>query len=313
MVRVSAKTWTLTSCRKLEVILHADTASQQRHEDCPPTDMLRCLLVLPLAALCLLPNSALAQEAFFYDEALKWEDFGVGSWKLVRLYRETLDEKGMVESVSIDDTKSTLVDVSESGCTIKAEVTVEVAGRRFSADPKYFQKSWDVSQASQEVVVGERGVKITGQVYPTDLRTILTRGKDANQKSLVYYSNQVSPYVLRMETKTSDTDGKATYDSLLEVVAVDMPHKVLSEIKTTSHVRILEKMHSTGREKLTVELHCTDVPGWVISHTSKVIDTKQNGRVLERTTLELLDYEARFPEPRKSVMRRRGLRRNRRK
>jgi hypothetical protein len=69
-------------------------------------------------------------------------------------------------------------------------------------------------------------------------------------------------------------------------MAIDMPSKVLTEIKSTSHVRV---MHQQGKAStLTLEVHAADVPGGVVSHTSK--ETDETGRVVRRSTLELLDY-----------------------
>lgn len=217
-----------------------------------------------------LGQSVLASE-FAFDDSAKWANFGEGSWKLVRVYKETLDDKGTVESVSIDETKSTLVEVTEEGYTIRADVVIEVAGRRFEAEPQYFKKHWHGKNADRSIQIqdtGEGEVKITGQLYPTQVREILVQGKDSKRRSIVYYSDDVAPYVLRMETTgTNVKSEKTSFNSVVEVIAVDMPHRVLSEIKTASHVQTSEQRHSSGEEKVTVEVQCVGVPGWVIAST----------------------------------------------
>jgi hypothetical protein len=275
----------------------------------------RSFFLLFITSFCLVP-SAFASE-FAFDDSAKWADFGVGSWKLVRVYKETFDEKRTIVSVSIDETKSTLVDVTEEGYTIRADVVIEVAGKRLTAAPTYFKKYWHSNTADGSVKMqdaGERDVKITGRLYPTQVHKIWVQGKDSKTHSTVYYSDDVAPYVLRMETTGTDVKSqKTSFNSVVEVIAVEMPHKVLSEIKTASHVQTSEQHHSSGEERVTVEIQCPSVPGWVIAHSSKRVN-KKDDRVVERTTLELLDYEA-LPVQTKSdplVTRRRGrLRRNR--
>ena len=277
--------------------------------------LFRSLPILVGAAITLSCATSYAQADFADSEGAKWRDFGIGSWKLVRVYKEVFDEKGNIESSSIDETRSTLVKLTDEGYTIKADVTVEVAGRRLQAEPQYFEKSWSGQNGNDELVIqqaGERGVKITGRVYPTSIHEILLRGQGSKRHSTVFFSGDVAPHVLRMETSVTDPTGKKTRaDSVVEVIALDMPFRVLSEIKSTSHVRIWEQLHTSGREKLTVEIHCPDVPGWVVSHTSKVLD-KEEDRVVERTTLELLDYETLVTESRQPVVTRRRGRRARR-
>ena len=102
----------------------------------------------------------------------------------------------------------------------------------------------------------------------------------------------------------------------MDVVSVEMPHKVLSEIKATSHIRIREKLHATGGEAITVEVQCPDVPGWVVSRSTKLLD--KDARVVQRTTLELVDFDAKPTEPQVAAKppkgeRARDRRRNKRK
>ena len=182
------------------------------------------LLLLMVASLCPL-SSGVAQDDFSYDEDAKWVDFGVGSWKLVRVYKDTLNGRGVVESTSTEETKSTLFDVNDDGYTVMVEVTVEVAGKRFAADPKYLKKHWNGKNVNKLVVVKEveeENVEITGRRYPTRVRNILIHGKESKRKSKVYYSSDVAPYVLRMETTaTFAANEKKNFDSLVEVIAVE--------------------------------------------------------------------------------------------
>ena len=134
--------------------------------------------------------------------------------------------------------------------------------------------------------VGDAGVFINGSKVPCEVRQITVNGEEGKRVITVHYSQRIAPYVLRRETTAIDTDGKPTdVTSQVDVVAVDMPFKVKGEQKTCSTVRVI---HQQGKASiLTIEFHCPEIPGAVVSHTSK--ETDESGRVIRRSTLELVD------------------------
>ena len=102
-----------------------------------------------------------------------WDRFGIGSWKLVRVYTETLGENGDVESVSIADTKTTLDRADEEGFVLRVEATVEVAGKRFMAEPKTIAYGDHGELQGQKVEVKKLGnglLEICGHEYETNSR-----------------------------------------------------------------------------------------------------------------------------------------------
>jgi hypothetical protein len=118
-------------------------------------------------------------------------------------------------------------------------------------------------------------------------------GDGTKKVSTIHHSPQVAPYVLKQRTEAVDAAGKTVkYESLAEVIAIDMPHQVLSEVKSSSHVRTVNKQ-ADGATAITVEVHCTDVPGGVVAHSSKEI--APTGRLIRRSTLELIEYQASTP------------------
>jgi hypothetical protein len=219
-----------------------------------------------------------------------WGQFKIGSWKRVRTLTETLDEKGAVASTSTTETTTKLVDVDPEGYTLRIDVVVEVAGKRFTAQPQIVRRGFHGEAEGQNVSfkrTGAAGLTINGVKIPCEVQQITVDHENGKRITVVHYSERHAPFVLRRETTTLDNAGKPTdVQSQVDVVAFDMPHKVLAEVKPTSHVRI---MHQQGKAStLTLEVHCTDVPGGVVSHTSKESD--ESGRVIRRSTLELLDY-----------------------
>ena len=49
---------------------------------------------------------------------------------------ETLDEHGQVVSTNSADTTTTLVDIDNDGVTLEIQTCMEVAGKRFQAEPQ---------------------------------------------------------------------------------------------------------------------------------------------------------------------------------
>jgi hypothetical protein len=92
---------------------------------------------------------------------------------------------------------------------------------------------------------------------------------------------------LRSETKVVDGEGKPVGPTTVStVVAVDMPFKVLAETKMAWHLKTIK--HAGNRTEITLEVYCPDIPGGLVAHTSKTLD--ETGKVIERSTLELIDY-----------------------
>jgi hypothetical protein len=271
------------------------------------------ILLCNLAASC-----AVGQDADVIVDQHVWARFGVGSWKLVRSFAENLDESGKVQSVSITEEKTTLASADENGYTLKVEVAVEVAGKRFQADPQELTYGYNGEINGQTVTtkdIGEAKLKVAGLEYPTLKRLILIEAENLRSVSTTYYSANVSPHTLKRTTEATDPKtNQKTYRAEVEVFAIEMPRRVLTETKPTSHVRKVET-YPNGDRKVTVEVLCDSVPGGLVAHTMKQVD--DSGLTVKRSTLDLIDYQviARPATPAKVVpaARRGGLLRRRRK
>lgn len=240
--------------------------------------------------LAVLGSEAWAQTVVIPAEHHAWGRFEPGSWSKVRKWMEELDEKGTVKSASTTETKTTLTAVDETGCTLQTEVTVEVAGRRFVAQPRQFRVEYDGGNTDKRAVLRKVGEKVCDvgakSIKCVALEGTLT-GTDTRVTSRLDYSDSVPPFVLRRETVTTSADGKQVLEqTVVEVIAVEMPQKILTELKSAAHVRTLLKQQNGST--FTLEVVCLDVPGGVVAHTSKDLDT--SGRLVRRSTLELLDY-----------------------
>lgn len=203
---------------------------------------------------------------------------------------ENLDELGNVASSSVTETTTTLTGVDASGYTLRVDVVVEVAGRCYSSEPKITRIGFSGEQADQSVSVkpvGSEDVLVCNRTVPCDVREVVISGGDTKRVTQLYYTPKLAPHILRRKTvATNLEDGHTDYTSNVETLAVNMPYRVLTEMKTASFNRTVVE-HARGKS-VTLEVQCMDVPGGVVSHTSKELDKK--GTVVRRSTLELVDY-----------------------
>jgi len=247
------------------------------------------ILLLSMTA-CLCSVLALAQETGVAQKHHPWGRFEPGAWKLVRVVTETIDENGVVAGISTTETKTTLMGFDKSGATLEVLVIVEVAGKRFEAEPQTVKQGLHGELVTQESTVRQPAsgkITIEGVERSCRIQQIGFSGPTGKTVTKVYYSNSIKPYLLKRSSVTTDEKGENKLsETSVEVVALNMPWKVLTEIKTASLVKTTHK-HPKGKI-VTWAVTSTDIPGGVTCHSSKEID--KSGRLVRRSTLNLIDY-----------------------
>jgi len=261
------------------------------------------LLAVAIALVVAGDTPAEAQVACIPRQHHAWGRFHPGSWAQVRKISEEFDEQGKLTSVSTTETKTTLVEVRNTGCTLRVEVTVEVGGRRVTAQPRMVVLGYMGQGSGERAIIRTRGTKtltVGGKSIPCQVLEVTINRSAEKTLSTFYYSDSQPPFVLKRQTRSTDPEGNVEHSrTSMDVIAVDMPYRVLAEVKTVAFLRTV-KTHPGGSIH-TLEVYCADVPGGVVAHSSKELDAK--GRIIRRNTLELVDYGV--------VDRRRGLGRGR--
>jgi len=241
-----------------------------------------------LAAICRAAPGA--QNVGISAKFHPWGQFKPGAWKTVRVVTETLNEQGQVVSTSTTDTKTTLVDLDHDGVTLEIQTCMEVAGKRFEAEPQTVKQGFHgellgAGLQSGDSTAGE--VTIEGKKIPCQVQQWQSDVAGGKNKTTIYYSAEVPPYILKRESILTDAEGKNELSrTLVEVIALNMPVMIRSEQKNGVYVKTALKNANGSVSTLAAVL--PEVPGGVVSSSSKELDAQ--GRLVRRSTLELIDF-----------------------
>lgn len=275
--------------------------------DLRPIRMLLAGLVLAFAIPCA------GQEPEVPSDHHPWGRFPVGSWKTVRVTSETLDTQGRLANVTKNETKTTLIAADDTSYTLRIETTVEISGKRFASQPQVVKHGYYGENAGQAVALrktGDGDLKIDGRVVPCELRQIVIEAEGVKRVSMIHYCSTVAPYQLRRETTTEGVPDDQRATTLVEVVALDLPQRVIDEVRPAAYLKTTRRQ--AQGTKVTMEVHCNDVPGGVVSHSAS--ETDAAGHVIRRSTLEMVDYAiGGYPANTDPVTRRRFMHRRARR
>jgi len=230
-----------------------------------------------------------AQDAGIPADQHPWGRFPVGSWKSVRVTTHTLDAGGNVAGATTTEIRTTVVAADRASYSLRVQSSVEIAGKVFQAQPQVVKHGYYGQPAGASVAVERRGQQelvIDGRTVSSDVHLVSFQSDEGKRTSTIHYSSQVAPHQLRRETTTDGGAETERSRTLVETVALEMPHQVLGQWKPAAHLKTTRT--SPQGTKVTIEVHCDDVPGGVVSHVATESDPV--GRVVRRSALELIDY-----------------------
>lgn len=272
----------------------------------------------PIAAVSLmiwaisLLGVAAAEDPASPREMDVWGRFAKGSWKQTRIVSEALDEAGKVTTTTTTEVRTTIVAIDSNKVTLQIKVTVEAGGKRYDTEPQTVHHGYYGEGPNQLVhirALPKTDVTIDGKTFACRTQEVSIDAGQQKTVSKLFQSDTQVPYVLRRETTLTDSaNPSANHTETAEVIMLDMPFKVRSEIKPTAFERSVQK-NGKGTT-ITVDVTNVDVPGGIVLRTLKELDNQ--GRITRRSTVELVDYSAveedRTTEYRPRMFRRRRMR-----
>ena len=248
----------------------------------------RSLLLVSWCLIACLPGPVYGQTSTRLRQTDPWAKFSPGTRKRVRLVVQKLDTKGNIESTTTRETQSFLEQVTEKGYRLRIETTSDVAGKRIAAQPAIVHRGYlgEINgEISKARTTGETNVVISGLSIACQVREIVIRGTNSTRINTIHYSSTRFPHVLHRVMK-SPAGAAGTTVIRADVIALDMPLHLLGTDKIAAH--ILTTRRSPLAATTTLEIHCGDVPGSLVSLTSTT--RNKSGNVTERSQLDLISY-----------------------
>ena len=157
-------------------------------------DKRRLIFAAASGAWCwtaLIVGVCLAEDASVLRQGHPWGRFAKGAWREVEIVTESFDEQGRLASSSTTDNKTTLEEVTAEYVTLKVEVTVESAGRRFPSQPQIVRQGYAGENAGQRVSVkpaGAETVMVDGREIPCEIEQVEILGGVSREVTLISYA-----------------------------------------------------------------------------------------------------------------------------
>lgn len=240
-------------------------------------------------ALGVAPARCQADENIAYPRAHHpWMRFAPGTTRHERITTQTYGPDGELQSTSITEQRTTLLGVTTDTYTLQTDTTVELAGKKVqSSNTLEHGLLTDPEEQATIAELEPERIEIQNRTIPC--RVLQIEGTTDLQRSVrkLHVAN-VAPYILRMHTAVGTvSDEELSKQITEEVIALEMPYKVLTEIKPTALRRAMRR-HAKGASYRTSVI-TPDIPGGVVLESTKELDS--NGRLLRRSVLELVDYQ----------------------
>jgi hypothetical protein len=235
-----------------------------------------------------------------------WGKFDLGAWKRMRVVAETMNEQG-----AVTDSKTTLFDLDDESLSLETRTCVEMAGKRYESEPQIVKQGFHGEVISPNLKMKESTagqVEIEERKIPCQVLKLESATNTGKTSITIYYSASVAPYILQRESKTTDVEGKNILsETTSTVLSLEMPYRIQDEMRTVSHIKTVQK--SPNGSVIVLATLCSDIPGGVVSYSSKELDA--GGKLVRRSALELIDYGSEPEKDRSSLFGRKRANRHR--
>ncbi len=192
-----------------------------------------------------------------------------------------------MNSVSVAEAKTTLMKVSEYDFQIKTESSIEVAGQKYVPAPKTTTRDYfGVPKAAPLKKVRLTDFILNGLKTKCELHEVAVVTDNSKRVTSFHIPLNGSGLVLRQNTLATSKDGTQLFQIDVDVLAQNMPLKVMADTMPCAYVRTVQV--TADKKIVTMEAYSQAVPGGVVNQSVKVLDLK--GQLVERQTIELIDY-----------------------
>jgi len=225
-------------------------------------------------------------------QAHPWARFGKGAWRHVRIVTENYDTDGKPTDGSLTDNKTTVTDVTADRVTLQVEVTVEVAGQKFPSQPQTIVQGFageTLGKIAPPKALEPQTLNIDGGEVRCEARQLDISGGVTNEQTLIVFAAGQEPAILRRQSTLREAgDGKELQEITSQVMSLHMIRHLVQQEKPQGVYLVRTNQKNDRGTTITWSWHAPAVPGEVVDECSHKTDAE--GRVVRRTTLELVSY-----------------------
>lgn len=240
-----------------------------------------------------------------------WGRFEPGAWCVTRTVTESIDEDGKTVGTTTTETYTQLVavDTRRGIVNLSEQSTLEVGGKEFDVPAQTVSQGLHGETIGRELQVKDLGSQVTvvaGKTIPCHVRSYRVVDKDQEKEVEVYYAAGREPQIVRRVTVAKVGPDKETkYTSDFKVVSLQSPRSILDRSLMAADVKVVLK---NGKSSMvTNAVYSKDVPGGATSYEAEEFDN--DGRLIRRSSMELVDYGYSEPDQTDSFRNRRQYRR----
>ncbi len=220
-------------------------------------------------------------------EAHPWARFMHGAWRTVSTETLVFNTEGKVLERTTSESITEFVNNDNSNCHLKVETCTQIPGSEVTSLPRKVILPIDPEGDNEVKKLEDAVVNVAGKKRRVEVLQAKLTEKTGDKVMTVHLTNDSAPHILKRETKVLDTkSNEPVAITRTEVVKLDVTRPVAGENRKTWEVRTVHE-HPAGKVE-TTEYLCDEVPGEVVYQKSEEFDP--NGRLIRRSTVELMDF-----------------------
>lgn len=222
-----------------------------------------------------------------------WGRFQPSSWCRTQTITWTQHDGKRVRNVN--ETKTVLESVERNGLTLKETASVDAGGKWIETAP--VMKRFDFfGEPIREGTLVSRGepekLIVDSLIVPCEKRIYESTTSTGREKTTIWYSTQIYPYVFRVEKILRAAPGKGgREDAILSRSTTEVLESSAFQIrKSKSGTYKTRKIRKSGNMTTVTETSCSrHVPGGVLRETLRELDG--DGKEIRTVETRIINYQ----------------------
>lgn len=218
-----------------------------------------------------------------------WARHAVGAYRTLRVVTETFDDTGRFVARTETEQTDRLVAVTSENYTLQTTVKLQVGAARTPGQTQactYRLLTDSATVVTSQVELEPAELSVEGRTVRCQRFRVSTEAGQRTGSETVWYSLDVSPFILRRERSVAETPGAVPTETIETVTDLQMPLLDQNGVVETQLVRSVS-LRPSGRVD-RVEVRGDRAPGGLVSASS--VERDPDGRRVRWSASELVDF-----------------------